>query len=133
MIFCSGSNGFNLRKDAAKWGREWSPNKNDSLWSLGTNRSKGVAILFHPKLREAGIVISNVKLDTNGRYIKLILTLGNCTFRLLNIYAPNNERDRVNFFINLHDILKDDISEAENIAGGDWNCVMNSEIDRLNC
>ena len=122
-----------LRKEAAKWGREWSSNPKDSYWSLGTNRSKGVTILFHPKLREAGIDISHVKTDSNGRYIKLILKIGNCIFRVLNIYAPNKERDRVNFFINLHDILQDDISEAENVAGGDYNCVMNSEKDRLNC
>ena len=124
-----------LRKDKTKWGREWSPNQKDSYWSLGTNRSKGVAILFHPKLREIGIDIdiSDVLLDSNGRYIKLILKTGNCIFRVMNIYAPNNERDRVNFFLKLHDILKDNISDAENINGGDWNCVMDSESDRLNC
>ena len=122
-----------LRKEAVKWGREWSTNKNDSYWSLGTNRSKGVAILFHPKLREAGIDISNVITDPNGRYIKLMLKIGNCVFRVLNVYAPNNERDRVNFFLSLHDILLDDFSEAENVAGGDWNCVMDSIMDRFNC
>ena len=122
-----------LRKEAIKWGREWSSQQEDSYWSLGTNRSKGVAILFHPRLREIGISISHVLLDSNGRYIKLILKIRNCTFRVLNVYAPNNERDRVNFFLSLHDILQDDIQEAENINGGDWNCVMDSEIDRLNC
>ena len=124
-----------LRKEVAKWGREWSSNVKDSFWSLGTNRSKGVAILFNPRLRELGIdiVVSDVLLDSNGRYIKLILKIGNCVFRVLNVYAPNNERDRVNFFLKLHDILQDDFSEAENIGGGDWNCVMDSAIDRLNC
>ena len=60
------------------------------------------------------------------------MTVNDQKFRLLNLYAPNNEAERVKFFISLHHLLDDGI-DAENVLGGDYNCVMNSDEDRLNC
>ena len=37
---------------AKKWSKEWSLDKKNSIWSLGTAKRKGVAILFNDKLRE---------------------------------------------------------------------------------
>ena len=121
-----------LKKDAVKWSREWSNDPNDSIWSLGTTRSKGVSILLNKKSFGATIKISNSIIDANGRTIKSILHVNEQKFRLLNVYAPNNEAERVKFFISLQYLLNDDI-DAENILGGDFNCVMNSDEDRNNC
>ena len=104
------------KKDKSNWGKEWSNDKNDSIWSLGTNRSKGVAVLFNPKFRSRDISYTDVISDPNGRFIKFMLTICGIKYRILNIYAPNNGKERVNFFVSLHDILNDD-HDAETIVG----------------
>ena len=122
------------RKDAKNWGNEWGNMKNSSFWSRGTSNSKGVCILFHELFLKAysDLKILDKKIDLNGRYVKLVLNISNCTYRLLGVYAPNNPLERVRFFQDLFELV-DDGFEAENIFGGDWNCVKNAIIDRKNC
>ena len=88
----------NLKKDAVKWSREWSNDTTDCMWSLGTARSKGVAILINKKRFGVTMKISNSIIYANGRTIKSILHINDQKYRLLNIYAPNNEAERVKFF-----------------------------------
>ena len=121
-----------LKKDEVKWSKEWSKSNKDSFWSRGTSRSKGVAVLFNTNLLSDQMSITNLVTDPNGRSIKMILNIGTNKYRLLNIYAPNNECERVKFFIELQYLLDDDI-DAEIIMGGDFNCTMQSEEDRYNC
>ena len=122
------------RKDMTNWGREWSLNEDNSYWSMGTKHSKGVAILINDSFREAypDMKILNVCTDPNGRYVKLILQISNCNFRILGVYAPNNGLERVKFFRSLRDLVNDSF-DAENIYGGDYNCAFDSDLDRYNC
>ena len=119
---------------AGKWSRQWSLNKNNSIWSLGTSNRKGVAILINDnfRMKYPDMKISHVSNDSRGRFIKCILTVNECKFRILVVYAPNNPLERIQFFLDLAEI-NDGVDDAENICGGDWNCTMNTFLDRLNC
>lgn len=122
------------KKDTVRWGLEWSHNKENSIWSKGTSNSKGVAILINEAFRQNNptFTISNKMIDSNGRFVKCILTVNGCHYRLISIYAPNKPLERVKFFSDCH-VLFDDGIDAENILGGDWNCALNPLIDRYNC
>ena len=57
-------------------------------------------------------------------------------YRCINVYAPNNEYERVKFISALPSIINDSDEEdtyIETILGGDFNCVMNNALDRKNC
>ena len=118
-----------------KWRDEWSKDESDSLWSLGTNRQKGVAILVNPRLKREGISYSNELIDSNGRYIKIIVNIDGTLYRLVCIYAPPNDkaRARVKFFIDLNNNILNDEFDCETIMGGDYNCTLNADMDRFNC
>ena len=120
---------------ADKWAKQWSLNRKNSIWSLGTSNRKGVAILISDnfRMKYPDMKISHVSNDSRGRFIKCILTVNECKFRILVVYAPNNPLERIQFFLDLAEIIKDGVEDAENIGGGDWNCTMNTLLDRLNC
>ena len=46
---------------------------------------------------------------------------------LVNIYAPNKDKDSIPFFKKLHTLLQtENLDSAENIiVGGDFNCPLN--------
>ena len=77
-----------------QWEREWG---GPCLWSRGTNRSRGVAILLPPN---SAIQFGNVWKDTDGRIVAATLTDSNLdtSINIMNIYAPNSPRERKNFF-----------------------------------
>ena len=51
---------------------------------------------------------------------------------LINIYAPNKDKDIITFLNNLRTILQNDNPEdKENIIiGGDFNCPLNPSLDK---
>ena len=114
------------RKDVKKWSREWGPGKN-SIWSTGSSNSKGVAVLFKP---HSNYKMTDNTIDTNGRYIYFELDIEDEIYKFINIYAPNDCYERVSFFQRLNSWI--DI-EKTNLVGGDFNCALDSELDRLNC
>ena len=67
----------------------------------------------------------------NGRIIVIDLKLHNNVYRLINIYAPNHPLEREIFFQNIVNNLAD--CDHEKIIGGDYNCTLNSHIDRCEC
>lgn len=88
-------------------------------------RRRGVAILFR------GDVLFNseqVLKDKESRYIMVIGTIGENRFTFLNLYAPNE--DCPNFFKKMAFKLADE-GEGIIVVGGDYNCVLNSSMDRL--
>ena len=68
------------------WEKEW---PGISKWNTHTSKSAGVAILFHPKL---DVEILDTQMDFNGRVFQLTVKMQNYTFQILNLYAPNPER-----------------------------------------
>ena len=115
-----------LRKESKIWEKEWG---GKCLWSFGTNRSKGCAVLFKNNFIHK---YENVLIDPNGRYIIFDLICNNDTvYKIVNIYAPTTEYERVMFMKNMHDWFKDVSHEV--LIGGDFNCVLNNKLDRFNC
>ena len=123
------------RHERGDWGEEWSNNENNSFFSLGTKNQKGVAILINDKFREKypDMTITHIDIDPNGRYVKFILTVNSFKYRILGLYAPTKGPPRVIFFQRLMKVIDDGVHDAENLFGGDYNCVHDDALDRLNC
>ena len=67
-----------------------------------------------------------------GRYIMVKAVIQDKTYVLINIYAPNKDKDLINFVKNLFAILqKENLESEENIIiGGDFNNPLNPELDK---
>lgn len=90
--------------------------------------SRGVAILF--KENFSGTV-SGEKKDPNGNYLMLELTVLEKGFLLCSIYGPN--RDDPSFYKNVYkDINKMEFGCERVILCGDFNLVLNTDIDYIN-
>ena len=113
-------------KIASEWSREWGPYHN-SIWTTGSSNSKGVAVLFKP---HSNYEISNIKIDRSCRYIYFNMSFDDIDFKLINLYAPNNPNDRIGFFKELNTWI--DIGD-NNLIGGDYNCTLDTELDRNGC
>ena len=66
------------------WEKEWG---GQAVWSPGSKRSAGVAVLIHP---DSSVTLSDHKTDLAGRVLAVKLCKDNVSFQLLNVYAPNN-------------------------------------------
>ena len=89
-------------------------------FSFGSNRSKGVGII----VLNDNIKVEKFHLDPEGRLIYIDINYNNVQFRIVNIYAPNNDDDRIEFFDDLYPIL---LCNKHLILGGDFNCVLNTQ------
>jgi len=96
------------------------------IGSHGTNHSRGVIILFKPKL---DVNIEQIISDKNGRYILVEALVESEKFVFLNIYAPNNQTQQVRFLRGLSNSVLNKYAGERMLLGGDLNCVMN-EIDK---
>ena len=101
------------------WKSEWG---GQILFSHGTNHSRGVMILFNPRL-DYQIVSSIV--DKHGRYLMLEVTTHDSSLLLCNVYAPNDNTSQITFFSKLnHTLLQ--YANMQIILGGDFNCALSS-------
>ena len=89
----------------------------------GSSNLLRVTILF-----KNGIYCSiNHKIaDSEGRYIILKACIQDKDYVLINVYAPNKDKDQVNFFHKLLSILQNEnLDSVDNIIlGGDLNCPL---------
>ena len=68
--------------------------------SLGSINSAGVAILFKNTIK-----CEQSWRDKAGCFIISDLNLRNCTIRIVNIYGPHNQKDRIQYFESLYQVL----------------------------
>ena len=70
--------------------------------------------------------------DPLGRYLILKVGIKDKLYVLINIYAPNKDKDIITFLNNLRTILQNDNSEDEEniIIGSDFNCLLNPSLDK---
>ena len=109
-----------------QWKNEWGAK---IIMSHGSSNSRGVAIL----IKKGVDYTPNSKIkDPLGRYIILKAEIKDQIYVLINIYAPNKDKDSFKFFADLLARLKNEnFDEEENIiVGGDFNCPLNTILDK---
>ena len=109
------------KADISAWENEW---KGRTFWSCGSSNGRGVTILFHPSL---DFSLINVRQNTEGRILTIQINLDNTPIQLVNVYAPNNSAERVQFFEILWNYS---CAGLPTIIGGDFNCVADLHLDK---
>ena len=105
------------------WKQEWG---NDAFWSGHSNNSEGIGILINPTV---SYTIQKYTDLIPGRMQALELIINDKEIYFINIYGPNN--DDCNFFEQLEKYLKEN-DEKTFIIGGDFNTVLNENLDKRN-
>ena len=113
-------------KTDSQWKNEWGA---EIITCHGSSNSRGVAILFKNGF---DCTIHQRILDPLGRYIILKIDIKDKTYVIINVYAPNKDKDLISFFNNLlATLLKENLESADNIIiGGDFNCPLNPDVDK---
>ena len=84
--------------------------------------SRGVSILFRKNLP---VDIINVHKSVDGRKLLINVKIDQNIITLVNIYAPNNEQHRVDFFKRIQSFINQYSLNTENIIMcGDFNCYL---------
>ena len=96
-----------------------------SYWSLGTNSSKGVAILVFNKFEYK---ILRFQTDFDGRVIVVDIKCEIGEIRLVSVYCPNDISERKQFLSSIDRYIH---SSKSLIIGGDWNCVEIIKLDKF--
>ena len=102
------------------WQKEWG---GLAFFANGTSTARGTAILINRKFY---CNVIGVQKDTHGRFIILNCEIEDTELCIANIYAPN--ADSPGFFGDLLHIL--DNSTTKRIVIGDFNLVLNTDLDR---
>ena len=66
-----------------------------------------------------------------GRAVDCILNTTNETTHLINIYAPTHPTERETFFQTIEAYINNHCANDPIILGGDFNCVLDRNLDRL--
>ena len=92
-----------------------------------SSHSRGVSILFGEKFKPN--IISNY-CTNDGRILVINFELHSQTYSLVNIYAPSEQRQRKQFYIQYKKWIKDKILNDNYLfLCGDCNCTL-QDIDR---
>ena len=96
--------------------------------TTASNHSKGTLVLFR---KELDFEVKKVIVDNNGKFVIMRAEIQNSPFFLVNIYAPNESNDQVNFYNELTQTLDSfDIDPDCNvIIGGDFNITFDPDVD----
>ena len=108
-------------RDEYMWQSEWGEK---ILFAHGDSNARGVCILVNKSFKGE---IEAIHRDLAGRYIIARVQENNVEVNICNLYAPN--KDEPNFFIRLRKDLEQ-LSE-KHILIGDFNLVLNNELDRF--
>ena len=106
---------------AFMWANQWG---NKCIFSHGTSQSRGVALLLSKKLANS---VEEIRRDMNGRYIICKIKVDQYSYCIANIYAPNV--DAPEFFAEVQSVIQE-LDAVYNIIGGDFNVVLNPDLDR---
>lgn len=98
------------------------------VFSHGTKNSRGVAIILPIALNYQ---IDEIDIDNDGRSLILTIQKENIKYTIINVYAPTKDHniEQMNFINTL--ITKIRKYNTQNlIIGGDFNTVLNPDIDK---
>ena len=109
-----------------QWRNEWGT---EVLLSHGSPNVRGVAILLN---RGVDYCIQSKIIDPLGRFIIVKVEIEHNLYVLINVYAPNKDKENVKVFNNLLAILRREDLDAEEsfIVGGDFNWPLNPVLDK---
>jgi len=110
---------------------EWSNELNCNVFlNSGTSNSRGTLIAFTKNLNAR--IIHKYK-DENGRLQLISFDINNKKFLVINIYNENIEKDQIVLLDKLIDVLENlpDLADRHLIIGGDWNFILDKNIDAL--
>ena len=88
--------------------------------------SKGVSILIK---KDVHFKLINKKTSNDGRKLLINCIVGNDKFSFVVVYAPRTKNERIAFFRDLENWLKD-CELYTLIMGGDFNTIMNKKLDK---
>ena len=109
-----------------QWKNEWGAK---IYMSHGSSNSRGVAVLMK---KGVGVTVHFEIIDPQGRFIVLKVEFNDNIYVLINVYAPNKDKDIVTFLEALRTTLQIENLDAEEnlIVGGDFNCPINPILDK---
>ena len=109
-----------------QWKNEWG---GKMLFSHGSSNSCGTAILIKNTINYT--IISTLS-DPLGRYLISKIQIDDKIYVFANVYAPNKDKDSIQFFKKLCTLFcTDDLQCEDNIIlGGDFNCPLNPSLDK---
>ena len=122
IIFLQETHVTNKREAEAYMKDIWS---GKHYWSFGTNNARGVGTLI---AKDLDYTFLKHTYDFEGRTCVVDIKMGDKNYRLINVYAPNDYRERKEYIKNLDIYL---INNFDFIAGGDWNFVENLGLDKM--
>ena len=100
--------------------------KNPLAYSSSGDSTKGVATLTK------NIQLNLIFADTEGRLIISSLVWNEKTVLLVNVYAPNDITQQNRYFSQVTNLLhQHTITDQVIILMGDFNCILDNELDRL--
>ena len=107
------------------WKFQW---PGDMYYSHGSNHSKGVLVLIRGTLQ---FELKSVKKDSHGRFVIVEALVQDSPVLLINIYAPNNTYDAIDFYESLRTTLleSDYDQDYKFIMGGDFNVPLSLQFD----
>ena len=101
---------------------EWN---GEAIFNHGSNTARGVAVLINPRLEH---IAKQTKCDNEGRILNILVEVDDHTFNVVNIYAPQTDKERQTFYANLNDFIS---ADHENIIAGDFNCITDQRLDKF--
>ena len=103
------------------WRQEW---PGLLFFSHATHNSKGTCIHIH---KSVPLRLHNSIIDADGRYVILDAEMNGLRLTLCNVYGPND--DNTDFYVEVIQHVEAQPNHNR-IIGGDFNLILNSEIDR---
>ena len=102
--------------------------KGNIFFSHGRSHSRGVLLPVRDNL---DFQLRSIKVDSQGRYVFLEVSIQDSPYFLLNIYAPNKCSEQCTFFKEISEILKAARAEQDYsiIVGGDFNVILDPDLD----
>ncbi|CAB4039631.1 Hypothetical predicted protein, partial [Paramuricea clavata] len=130
-IICPQETHSTSADEFASWVRSESDNGNNLqcysvVSSPGSAHSSGVAILYKP------LKLATSFTDDVGRFMiaQLLASSDSSPFQVVNVYGPNRRQPGEHFFSS---ILPQIDPALHSILCGDFNTVLNPQLDRMGC
>ena len=105
------------------WKKEWG---NEIFLSGNSTNSMGVGILINSNFSHTVLEYHDI---VKGRMQSLKLNICEKDNIFLNVYAPNNSTDNINFLSKVEDFIISNESDTL-IVGGDFNTIIDINVDK---